>query len=249
MGISFVRPAPKIGDGERNVQNSARFPTTFDFDREHLRNGSTYRKLEKYLINYTPFHVGWKELGELWSTNINVIEAHIDPPKRTFFGRLHFGPWGVLAPQIFTRVTNWPNLANAPPNWEGVPSKNFNRENLKFGLKFSAWAPGWWEYPHKAFFRRRAARQRWQNGYSFWKTDPLKFGRAKKNLQNSARFLTTFDFDREYLQNGLTYRKSEEYLINYNPFDVGWKKHWVHFGLQTKCYRGSDLPTLSGRSV
>jgi len=43
---------------------------------------------------------------------------------------------------------------------------------------------------------------------------PAKFGRAK-NVQNSARFLTTFEFDREYLRNGCTYRKSEKYLINY----------------------------------
>jgi len=43
---------------------------------------------------------------------------------------------------------------------------------------------------------------------------PTKFGRAK-NVQNSARFLTTLDFDREYLRNGSTNRKSEKYLINY----------------------------------
>jgi len=30
--------------GEKNVQNPARFLTTFDFDREYLRNGSTNRK-------------------------------------------------------------------------------------------------------------------------------------------------------------------------------------------------------------
>ena len=43
---------------------------------------------------------------------------------------------------------------------------------------------------------------------------PTKFGRLK-NVQNSARFLATFDFDLEYLRNGSTYRKSEKYLINY----------------------------------
>ena len=37
---------------------------------------------------------------------------------------------------------------------------------------------------------------------------PTKFGRAK-NVQNSARFLTTFDFDREYLRKRSTYQKSE----------------------------------------
>ena len=34
MCITFGRPAPKIWEGEKNVQISARFLTTFDFDRE-----------------------------------------------------------------------------------------------------------------------------------------------------------------------------------------------------------------------
>jgi len=36
MGITFGRPAPKIWDGEKKRPNSARFLTTFDFDREYL---------------------------------------------------------------------------------------------------------------------------------------------------------------------------------------------------------------------
>jgi len=48
----------KICEGEKNVQNSARFLTTFDFDREYLRNGSIYRKSEEYFINCNPFHIG-----------------------------------------------------------------------------------------------------------------------------------------------------------------------------------------------
>ena len=51
MDTKFAKGAPyKIWEGE-NVQNSARFVTTFDFDRKYLRNGSTYRKSEKYWIN------------------------------------------------------------------------------------------------------------------------------------------------------------------------------------------------------
>ena len=53
---------------------------------------------------------------------------------------------------------------------------------------------------------------------------PTKFARVK-NVQNSARFLTTFDFDRKYLQNGSTYRKSEKYLINYISSPIG-RKNW-----------------------
>ena len=41
----------------KNVQISARFPTTFDFDPEYLQNGSTYRTSEKNVIDCNPFHV------------------------------------------------------------------------------------------------------------------------------------------------------------------------------------------------
>ena len=61
---------------------------------------------------------------------------------------------------------------------------------------------------------------------------PTKFRRAKK-VQNSARFWTTFDFDREYLRNGSTYRKSEKYLINYISSPIR-RKNLVNFGPLTK---------------
>ena len=52
---------------------------------------------------------------------------------------------------------------------------------------------------------------------------PQKFGTAK-NVQISARFLTTFEFDGEYLRNGSTYRTSEKNLINHYLFHAGRKK-------------------------
>ena len=45
-----------------------------------------------------------KKYRELWSTNEEVIDVHIDPPNWTFFGRLYFGPYGVLCPKIFIRA-------------------------------------------------------------------------------------------------------------------------------------------------
>jgi len=38
---------------------------------------------------------------------------------------------------------------------------------------------------------------------------PTKFGRVK-SVQNSALFVTTFDFDRKYLRNRSTCRKSDK---------------------------------------
>jgi len=49
---------------------------------------------------------------------------------------------------------------------------------------------------------------------------PTKFERAQ-NVQNLARFFTTFDCDRKYLWNGSTQRKSEIHLINCTP------PHWM----------------------
>jgi len=40
---------PKIWEAQKNVQISARFLTTFDFDPEYLRNRSTYGTPEKKL--------------------------------------------------------------------------------------------------------------------------------------------------------------------------------------------------------
>jgi len=92
VGTKFARGAPyKIWEGE-NVQNLARFVTTFEFDRKYLWNGSTYQKLEKYWINNISSPIGRKKLGELWFTNQKVICAYVDPPNWTFFGRLYFGP-------------------------------------------------------------------------------------------------------------------------------------------------------------
>ena len=57
-----------------------------------------------------------------------------------FLGILYLGPQGVLRPEIFTRARDWARLPSAHPNWDGGPPKHFNRENQKFGLKFSVCA-------------------------------------------------------------------------------------------------------------
>jgi len=52
---------------------------------------------------------------------------------------------------------------------------------------------------------------------------PTKFGRVKTS-KNSALFVTTFDFDRKYLWNGSTYRKSDKDMINNISSPIGRKK-------------------------
>jgi len=139
--VQFLRcPPPIICDGQKIVQNFSRFLTTFDFDREYLRNCSRYPKSERNVIDSDSSHVLWKKSSELWSTNKKVLLASIEPPKWIFRGKLHLGPQGVLPPQFFTRARDWPKTPSAHTNWDGGPQKNFNSENLKFGLKFSVLA-------------------------------------------------------------------------------------------------------------
>jgi len=71
--VHFLQvPSPKIFEGK----NSAQFLTTYDFDREYLRNGSTYGKSEKLLKIYSPSYVRRKKAGVLWSTNEKVIDLN-----------------------------------------------------------------------------------------------------------------------------------------------------------------------------
>jgi len=75
--VQFLQCAPpKICDGQKIVQNFARFLRTFDFDREYLQKGLTYQKSEMLLNIYNPFHVEPKKGGVLWSTNEKVIDLN-----------------------------------------------------------------------------------------------------------------------------------------------------------------------------
>jgi len=76
MGAIFTMPAPKNLWRQKIVQNFSPFLTIFDFDREYLRNGSTYQKSEKLVIIYNPSHVRRKKFGVVWSTNEKVIDVN-----------------------------------------------------------------------------------------------------------------------------------------------------------------------------
>jgi len=126
VGTIFTVPAPKNLWGQKirpkffAIFDNFRLLSRISPERIYISN------IWKKLINRNPFHVGQKKLGELWSTNKKVLEVHTEPPKMTFFGRLHLGHYGVLPPQIFIHTRDWPRLPSAHPNWDrGPPKKNF----------------------------------------------------------------------------------------------------------------------------
>ena len=121
MRVQLLEGPPQKFWGSKNVQISARFLTAFDFDREYLRNGSTHRTSEKKLDQPLPLPRCANKIRWTLVTNKKVLVAYIDQPTWTFFGRLHFGHYGVLRPEIFERARDWPKLPSVHPNWDGAP--------------------------------------------------------------------------------------------------------------------------------
>ena len=68
---------------------------------------------------------------------------------------------------------------------------------------------------------------------SCYNARPQKFD-GQKIAQNFSQFLTTFDFDREYLWNESIYQKSEKLLIIYNPSHVRPKKSGILWSINKK---------------
>ena len=137
VDTNFTRGAPyKIWEGKKCPKFSVIF-ATFEFDREYLRKGSTYRKSEKHFINYISSPIRRKKIGELWSTNQKVIDPHVDPPKWTFFGILNFGRYrGCWTLKFLYTADIHQGLLTHTTNGVGDPPKNFKGEHLKLGLKF-----------------------------------------------------------------------------------------------------------------
>jgi len=93
VDTKFARGAPTKFGFVKTHQNLARFVTTFDFDRKYLRNGSTYRKSEKYWINNISSPIRWKNLWTFVHKPKSYRRA-CRPTQLHFFGRLYCGPRG-----------------------------------------------------------------------------------------------------------------------------------------------------------
>ena len=134
---------------------------------------------------------------------------------------------GVLRPYIFTCTIDSRRLASAHPKLGGgPPQKNFNRENLKFAIKFRVLdeiTSGLVGVSSRDFFQSTSRRRGDNLGTIFTMPAPKNLWR-QKNRPKFCAFLTSFDFDREYLRNGGTYQKSEKLLKIYNHSHVGGKK-------------------------
>ena len=126
MGTTFVEFVPKILGWPKNVQISARFLTNFDFDREYLRNGSTYRKSDKTRSNTTPSTLGEKKFGELWFTKSQIKEIQwciLTHPNGFFSGNNISAFKGCCPFKCLHMLEIDPDYLAHPPPGRVVPQK------------------------------------------------------------------------------------------------------------------------------
>jgi len=199
------------------MQNLDRFYTTSDFDREYLRNETRYQKSERHVISSDSSRVQLNKSGELWSIIRKVVHVSLDPPKSTFSTDYISALMGCWLLKFLQALEFDQAMVAQITIGVGGPLKNFKGQHLKLCLKFYICASNFGGSGHilTKFYHRMCL----VAGVITWTlilqgVPPTKFGMVK-NVENSARFLTTFEFDRIYLRNGSTYRKSEKYFIPY----------------------------------
>ena len=138
-------------------------------------------------------------------------------------------PRGYCTPKFLHTLENGQDLLMHTPPKTGISQQFFSKEvkklaeNLVYGLQ-QLW--GKEALPHNPAklchmtYHKVGLKKVVQ---LFGGLCPLKFRRAK-NIRNLAKFKTTFDFDREYLQNGSRYWQSQTNLIDSYPFWAEQKK-------------------------
>ena len=128
--VQFLQcPPPKICDGQKIAQNVSRFLTTFDFDRQYLRNESTYQKSEKLLIIYNLSHVRQENLayfGPQTKKLLTLINVH---PNGIFSGNYISALRGCCAMKFLHALVIDHRYLAHPQLGRGSPLNNFNREN------------------------------------------------------------------------------------------------------------------------
>jgi len=124
--VQFLQcPSPKICDGQKVVKNFSQFLTTFNFDREYLRNGWTYQKSEKLLIIYNPSHVRPKNLayfGRQTKKLLTLINVH---PNGFFSGNYISALRGCCAMKFLYALQIDQGYLAHTPTGTGVSPKKF----------------------------------------------------------------------------------------------------------------------------
>jgi len=118
------------------MQNLDQFYTTFDFDREYLRNETRYPKSERHVISNDSSRVQPNKSGELWSTIHKVVHVSLDSSKSTFSTDYISSARRRWLLKFLHALEFDQALVAYIAIGVGGPLKNFKGQHLKLGLKF-----------------------------------------------------------------------------------------------------------------
>ena len=125
------------------MENSARFLTTFDFDRDYLRNDSRYPKSKRNVSTAIPPAFNGNNPVNFRPQTKKYYWLELSHPSG-FFGRDYISALKGCCPLKFSYALEFHQvlLVHTKMRMRAPPKKKiFDRENLKFGLNFSVLVP------------------------------------------------------------------------------------------------------------
>jgi len=164
------------------MQNSARFQTTSEFDREYLRNGTRYPKSENVFITSDSSHVQRRKSCELWSTNYKELDVSWNPPKLHYSGDYISALRGCWPLKYEHALQIDQGLLTHTLKGTGVPPKNL-RGTCQIRLKIQGVSAykfgGSGNNVTKLFHATCSEAGMFKWALLLGKVRPLKFGRSK----------------------------------------------------------------------
>jgi len=206
---------------------------------------TTISRTDPYIANpksilstATPSALGEK-IGELWSTNKNVLLAHSDPPS-WHFSADYISALGGCCPLIFLHALQIDQtlLAHTTTGTGVPPPKNFNREHLKFGLNFCVWATktsGLMEVSSQNLFQATCREVGVIKWVQLLEGRPLKFWRKKKRLKFCA-ISDNFRLWSRIFPERIHTSQIGRVFYQLQPLLRWVKKNLANFGPQTKTF-------------
>jgi len=135
---SFIMPVqnfggrtPKKFQGQKNMQNLARFRTTSKFGGEYLRNEWRYSKSDSHSVYCNSSCVRRNKSGEVWSSDLGDLDVESYSPKVHFSEDHISAPRGCCAPKFLHALENHQVLLAHPHRKRGPPLQLFSKGGKK----------------------------------------------------------------------------------------------------------------------
>jgi len=134
---NFIMPVQNFGGHTpkkfraKNMQNLARFRTTWKFGGEYLRNEWRYSKSDFYSVYSDCSWARRNKSGKVWSSDLGDLDVESYPPKVHFSEDHISAPRGCCTPKFLHTLENHQVLLVHPQTGTGAPLQLFSKGGQK----------------------------------------------------------------------------------------------------------------------